>query len=312
MRALIIGAAGFVGSYLAEHLQKECGWSVSATKLPQEDCGLLGAELYDLDILDKDSVKALMDKLMPDCVFHLAAQSSVALSWKRPQLTVDVNIKGCVNVLEAVRQAGAKTRVLLIGSSEEYGAVREAENPVSEERILHPVNIYAAAKACQNMLGTIYAGAYGMDILMVRAFNHIGPGQAPAFAAADFCRQTAKIERGMQEPVIRTGNLSVKRDFTDVRDIVCAYAALMQRGIAGETYNVGSGRAIAIRELLEEIIGLSNAAIRIETDPDKFRPADVPVVEADIRKLERDTGWVKRYELKDTLKDMLEYWRGKV
>ena len=312
MRALIIGAAGFVGRYLAEHLQKEYGWSVSATKLPQEVCDIPNAEIYDLDILDRDSVKAFVDKTMPDYIFHLAAQSSGALSWKRPELTVDVNVRGCVDVLEAARQLNAKPRILLIGSSEEYGTVKETENPVSEETAVHPGNIYAATKACQNMLGKIYADAYGMDIMMVRAFNHIGPGQAPVFVASDFCRQAAEIEKGVREPVIRVGNLSVKRDFTDVRDIVRAYGLLMQKGAAGETYNVGSGRAIAIRELLEEIVGLSYAEIRVEVDQDKFRPADVPVVEADVRKLERDTGWVRRYDIKDTLKDMLGEWRRKV
>ena len=310
MKALIIGAAGFVGGYLADHLRNECGWSVCVTKMPQETCEITGAEVYDLNILEKDSIKELFEKTEPDYIFHLAAQSSVALSWKRPELTVDVNVKGCVNVLEAAKELAKKPRILLIGSSEEYGPSLPEENPVDEEQQLRPGNIYAATKACQGMLGSIYAKAYNMDVMMVRAFNHIGPKQAPLFVVSDFCKQVAEIEKGIKEPVMYVGNLSAKRDFTDVRDIVRAYSALIQKGTAGETYNVGSGSAIAIQELLNEILELSTKEIKVEIDPNKLRPVDVPIVEADVSKLTNDTGWEKKYELESTLKDILEYWRG--
>lgn len=310
MKALIIGAAGFVGGYLADHLQNECGWSVCVTKMPQETCEIEGAEVYDLDILDKNSIKELFEKIAPDYIFHLAAQSSVAVSWKRPELTVDVNVKGCVNVLEAARELTKKPRILLVGSSEEYGPSLEEENPVTENQPLRPGNIYAATKACQGMLGSIYAKAYQMDVIMVRAFNHIGPKQAPLFVVSDFCKQVADIEKGVKEPVMYVGNLSAKRDFTDVRDIVRAYSALVQKGTAGETYNVGSGHAIAIQDLLNNILKLSTKEIKVEVDPNKLRPVDVPIVEADVSKLTNDTGWERKYELESTLKDILEYWRG--
>ncbi len=312
MKALIIGAAGFVGGYLADHLRKECGWSVCVTKMPQEVCEIEGAEVFDLDILEKEAVKELFEKTSPDYIFHLAAQSSVAVSWKRPELTVDVNVKGCVNVLEAAKELEKKPRILLIGSSEEYGPSLPEENPVDENQPLRPGNIYAATKACQGMLGSIYAKAYRMDVMMVRAFNHIGPKQAPLFVVSDFCKQVAEIEKGSKEPVMYVGNLSAKRDFTDVRDIVRAYSALIQKGCAGETYNVGSGHAIAIQELLDKILELSTAKIRVETDPKKLRPVDVPVVEADVSKLTEATGWERKYELESTLKDILEYWRAEV
>lgn len=312
MKALIIGAAGFVGGYLADHLQRDCGWSVCVTKMPQEVCNIENVDIYDLDILEKDAVKELFMKLEPDYIFHLAAQSSVAVSWKKPELTIDVNIKGCVNVLEAVRELKKKPRVLLIGSGEEYGPVKQEENPVAEEQTLHPGNIYAATKACQGMLGAIYAKAYQLDIMMVRAFNHIGPKQAPLFVVSDFCKQVAEIEKGLKQPVMYVGNLSAKRDFTDVRDIVRAYSALIKKGVAGETYNVGSGHAIAIQELLDEILKLSTKEIKVEVDPNKLRPVDVPIVEADVSKLVEATGWSRRYELKDTLMDILEYWRAEV
>ena len=312
MKALIIGAAGFVGGYLADHLRKECGWSVCVTKMPQEVCEIEGVEVYDLDILEKESVRNLFETTESDYIFHLAAQSSVAVSWKRPELTIDVNVKGCVNVLEAAKELKKKPRILLIGSSEEYGPSLPEENPVAEKQPLHPGNIYAATKACQGMLGSIYAKAYRMDVMMVRAFNHIGPKQAPLFVVSDFCKQVAEIEKGSKEPVMYVGNLSAKRDFTDVRDIVRAYSALIQNGAAGETYNVGSGSAIAIRELLDEILKLSTKEIKVEIDPNKLRPVDVPIVEADVSKLVKETGWERIYSLKDTLKDILEYWRGTV
>ena len=312
MKALIIGAAGFVGGYLADHLQKECEWSVCVTKMPQEVCLIENVEVYDLDVLEKNAIEQLLEQVAPDYIFHLAAQSSVAVSWKRPDLTVDVNIKGCVNVLEAIRKMEKKPRVLLIGSSEEYGPVKQEENPVKETQMLQPGNIYAATKVCQNMIGKIYADAYQMDVMMVRAFNHIGPKQAPLFVVSDFCKQVAEIEKGQKEPVMYVGNLSAMRDFTDVRDIVRAYAMLIQKGRAGETYNVGSGTAIEIRELLDKILKLSTKEIKVEIDEKKLRPVDVKIVEADVSKLVEETGWERRFELEDTLKDILEYWREHV
>lgn len=312
MKALIIGAAGFVGGYLADHLRGDLGWSVCVTKMPQETCQIEDVEVYDLDILEKKIIKELFEKTAPDYIFHLAAQSSVAVSWKRPELTVDVNVKGCINVLEAAKELDKKPRILLIGSSEEYGPSLPEENPVDENQPLRPGNIYAATKACQGMLGSIYARAHQMDVMMVRAFNHIGPKQSPIFVVSDFCKQVAEIEKGMKEPVMYVGNLSAKRDFTDVRDIVRAYSALIQKGSAGEIYNVGSGHAIAIQDLLNEILKLSTKVIEVEVDSNKLRPVDVPVVEADITKLETETGWKRAYEINNTLEDILEYWRANV
>ena len=305
MNTLVIGGGGFVGQYLIAELTAG-GHRVHATRLPgeqiREDC-----TLHELDILQPEAVSALLEQLKPDWVFHLAAQSSVALSWKRPQLTADVNIKGTPNVLEAVRQVEHQPRVLLIGSGEEYGPVSCC--PVGEDAPLHPGNVYAATKACQGMLGEIYAKAYRMEILCVRAFNHVGPGQAPVFVVSDFCRQTAAIELGQQDPVIRIGNLSAKRDFTDVRDVVRAYVLLAEKGVAGRVYNVGSGRAVEIRGILDQILAQSEAAISAETDPARLRPVDVPVVEADIRRLQADTGWQPRIPLEQTIQDTLAYWR---
>ena len=309
--ALIIGAAGFVGNYLIDHIQNDCMWSIAVTKMAHEVIEKQGIKIYDLDIMDKDAVTVLLKENCPDYIFHLAAQSSVALSWKNPGLTIDVNIKGSLNVLDAIRELDYMPRVLLIGSGEEYGYVKKEEIPIDEQTTLRPGNIYAATKACQNMIGGIYAKAYSMDVMMVRAFNHVGPNQAPLFVVADFCKQVAEIERGEKPPVIRVGNLTAKRDFSDVRDVVRAYTMLMNSGIAGETYNVGSGNAIAIQEILDAIIELSGKEIEVQIDTARLRPVDVPLIEADITKLTETTGWKPEIALKWTIKETLNYWREK-
>ncbi len=312
MKALIIGAAGFVGGHLIRHLSDECGYEVYATKLAHETLKTGDAEVRDLDILDAEAVSKLLGEIRPDQIYHLAAQSSVKLSWERPQLTADINIRGTLNVLEAVRQADYSPRILLVGSGEEYGYLKPEEIPVKEDTLLRAGNIYAATKACQGMLGEIYARAYGMDIIMVRAFNHIGPGQSEIFVVSDFCRQVVMAELGMQEPVISTGNLSAERDFTDVRDIVKAYSALMSRGKSGQTYNVGSGRARSIQSMLDLILSKSSVSIGVKQDSARMRPGDVPVIAADITRIKLDTGWEPCTDISDTIDDIMNYWREKL
>lgn len=314
MKALVIGAGGFVGGYLISQLAS-LGQQVCATKLPHEaitfhtDSVPENYVTADLDILDETAVTKLLSEFGPDVIYHLAAQSSVALSWKKPALTADINIKGCINVLEAVRAAKLSSKILFIGSGEEYGYAANRPEPVDENVVPDPANIYAITKLTQNMIGELYFKAYGMNIISVRAFNHIGPGQLPRFVVADFCKQAAEISMGRREPVMRVGNLSAKRDFTDVRDIVRAYAALAEKGRAGETYNVGSGHAVSIQSVLDKIIELSGADIRVETDPEKLRPVDVPFIEPDISKLKRDTGWEKRIPLEASLAEILHHFK---
>lgn len=308
-KGLVIGAAGFVGNYLINEMDKE-GMECYATKLPHEKFDNPKAEVLDLDILDKAAIESLLFEVRPDYIFHLAAQSSVGLAWKNPGLTVDVNIKGSLNVMDAVRELFYKPRVLLIGSGEEYGHIQPGETPIVESNLLRPGNIYAATKACQNMIGSIYSKAYDMDLMMVRAFNHIGPGQLPLFVVSDFCKQVAEIERGDRDPVMNVGNLAAKRDFTDVRDVVRAYVKLVQTGVPGETYNVGSGKAVAIQDILDIIVSMSTKKITVEIDPNKIRPVDVPIIEADITKLNELTGWKPEIKLEQTIKETLDYWRS--
>jgi GDP-4-dehydro-6-deoxy-D-mannose reductase len=316
MKSLIIGGAGFVGAYLVRHLKNDLGQDVVVTKMPREQVKVDGVDMNsiqvrDLDILQKESIVALFREIRPDYIYHLAAQSSVSVSWKNPALTVDVNVKGGVNILEALRELEDKPRVLFIGSGEEYGHILPGEIPIKEGNVPRPGNIYAATKVCQNMLAKIYADAYGLDVMMVRAFNHIGPNQLPLFVVADFCKQVAEIEAGNREPVMKVGNLSAKRDFTDVRDVVRAYALLMKSGCAGETYNIGSGHAIAIEDILKQILDHSSVEIRVEVDPERLRPVDVPIIEADTTKVYEATGWKPEISLEQTIRETLDYWRTK-
>ena len=311
-KILIIGAAGFVGNYLIEALTNCDEYEVCATKLPIENisCERMNEDnIYNLNILEKDSIVDLLFSIRPDYIFHLAAQSSVSVAWNKPDLTIDINIKGAVNTLDAIREMYYKPRVLMIGSGEEYGHIKQDEVPIIEDNSLRPGNIYAATKVCQNMISRIYHQAYDMDVMMVRAFNHIGPRQSSIFVISDFCRQVAEIELGIREPIMHVGNLAARRDFTDVRDVVRAYILLMQYGKSGETYNVGSGHAYEIREILDKIISLSEREIAIEIDPNKIRPVDVPIIEADITKLVKTTGWSKEISLEQTLVETLNYWR---
>ena len=308
-KGLIIGAAGFVGKYLINEMVAN-DIEVYATKLSHEVLEDVPAKVYDLDIMDKDAIVALLFEIRPDYIFHLAAQSSVGVAWKKPGLTVDVNIKGSLNVMDAIRELYYKPRILLIGSGEEYGHIQPGETPIAETNLLRPGNIYAATKACQNMIGSIYSKAYDMELMMVRAFNHIGPGQAPMFVVSDFCKQVVEIEKGLREPVMKVGNLAAKRDFTDVRDVVKAYIKLIQTGIPGETYNVGSGNAREIRQILNLIISMSDATIQVETDPNKIRPVDVPIIEADISKINALTGWKPEISIEQTIRETLDYWRA--
>ena len=288
------------------------GFEVIAAKLQDESVNSENCEIVNLDILFQDDIYNVLGKNRPNIIFHLAAQSSVGLSWKEPALTVDVNIKGTINLLEALRKFDYKPRVLLIGSGEEYGKIAEDKNPINEQTQINPANIYAVSKACQNMIGKIYSDTYDLDIVMVRAFNHIGPKQSESFVVSGFCKQAAEIEKGLRKPVIYTGDLNVKRDFSDVRDVVQAYISLAKNGEKGETYNVGSGKSVELSKILEIIAGASTVEIKSELDKTKRRPVDVSNIEADIEKIKNRTGWSPKIDIKTTIMDTLQFWRDNI
>ncbi len=306
-KALITGINGFVGGYLQKVLEQQ-GYQVAGTYLP----GTLQAmpcNYYPVDLLQSEQIQQLIQQWQPDEIYHLAGQSSVALSWQMPTKTIEINVNGTLHLLDAVRQYKPDCKVLIIGSSDEYGPVQQEECPVTESHPLQPVSPYGISKMTQEKLAQLYARAYQMNIILVRPFNHIGPGQNTGFVVADFASRIAAIEQGKAEAVLQVGNLHSWRDFTDVTDVVAAYVLLMQHGTAGEVYNVGSGKAVEIQQILDQLLALSTADIKVEIDPNRYRPVDVPLVLCDNSKLVACTGWKPQKTLEQTLLETLNYWR---
>ena len=315
MRALITGAGGFVGGHLCAYLLAHTDWELMGTVYPhpvdaqpQEP----RLRLRHTDLRDPEGVQALVGEVQPDTIFHLAAQSFVPASFADPWDTLQNNIRAQLNLLEAVRRSGRDVRVLVVGSNEEYGAPKPEELPQTEESPLRPNNPYAVSKVAQDFLGLQYYLAYGLPVVRVRPFNHTGPGQAPRFVVPAFASQIARIEAGLQAPVMQVGNLDAARDFTDVRDIVRAYHLAVSQGEPGEVYNLASGRPQSVRGLLEMLLSYSQAEIRVERDPDRYRPVDVPMAYGSAEKFRRRTGWGPQILFAQTLRDVLAYWREQI
>jgi GDP-4-dehydro-6-deoxy-D-mannose reductase len=261
------------------------------------------------DLRGRDSVHSLVKEIQPDYIFHLAAQSFVPSSFADPWDTLENNILSELNLLEAVRRSAREVRFLVVGSNEEYGAPEPDELPQTEQNPLRPNNPYAVSKVGQDFLGLQYYLAYNLPVVRVRPFNHTGPGQSSRFVVPAFASQIARIEVGLQEPLMRVGNLATSRDFLDVRDIVRAYHLAITQGEAGEVYNLASGRPQSIQALLEALLSYSEMEIRVERDPDRYRPVDVPVVYGSAEKFSRRTGWAPQIPFEQTLRDTLAYWR---
>lgn len=315
MRALITGAGGFVGGHLCEYLLAHTDWQLLGVVYPQPVEAQPAAprlRLVHADLRDPATVKALIEDAQPDFILHLAAQAFVPTSFADPWDTLENNIRSQLNLLEAIRQAGRETRVLVVGSNEEYGTPAPGELPQTEDSPLRPNNPYAVSKVAQDMLGLQYFLAYGVPVVRVRPFNHTGPGQSPNFVVPAFASQIARIEAGWQEPVMQVGNLEAARDFSDARDIVRGYYLAVTQGEPGEVYNLASGRARTVQEVLDTLLDYSRAEICVERDPARYRPVDVPVVYGSAEKLRRRTGWQVEIPFEQTLRDTLEYWRAQV
>lgn len=307
MRALITGVNGFVGKYLSKYLLEQ-GYTVYGTVI-ENDISMDNVKIEKMNLLNKQEVVETIKSINPDQVYHLAGQSSVALSWKNPTLTMDVNINGTINLLDAIRENNINAKVLIIGSSDEYGIIKPGQCPIKEENLLNPASPYAISKMTQEQIAKLYINSYKMNLIMVRAFNHIGPMQGKNFVVSDFASKIAEIEKGA-EPVIKVGNLEAYRDFTDVRDIVRGYVMLMEKGIIGEVYNIGSGNPYKIQDILDILLSLSKIKIKVEIDPDKLRPSDVPIIQCDNSKIKAHVNWEPKYDIRNTLKDTLDYWRN--
>ncbi len=312
-RVLITGADGFVASHLIAELDREVACGIAGIGLKSEplaDAGLLDYRV--LDMTGYEPLQELLAEIRPDAVFHLAAMPSVALSWQDPWSTYKVNVLGQVNLMEAIRKLGLETSFHIACSSEEYGKVRPGEMPMVERMPFNPCSHYAVSKVTQEVLGLMYHQAFAWRVLVTRGFNQAGPGQAPDFVISSFARQIALIEAGVCEPVMKVGNLEAKRDFMDVRDTVRAYRMVMEHGAGGASYNVCSGRAYAVSEILDKLLGISGADIRVERDPGRQRPSDIPLLLGDNTKLREETGWEPLIGIDETLSDTLDYWRARV
>jgi GDP-4-dehydro-6-deoxy-D-mannose reductase len=254
----------------------------------------------------------MLDRVRPDRVFHLAAQSYVPTSWAAPTETLTANVTCQLNLFEAARELELPARFQIAGSSEEYGLVQPGEVPIREDNPLRPLSPYAVSKVAQDLLAYQYWRSHGLYSVRTRGFNHTGPRRGEVFVTSSFARQIAEIEKGRREPVVHVGNLEAQRDFTDVRDMVRAYWLALEHGEPGEVYNIGSGRAYTIRQVLDILLGLSTTRVEVREDPARLRPSDVPILLGDATRFRRVSGWEPTIPFEVTLKDLLDYWRERV
>lgn len=299
-RVLIFGIAGFVGGYLAQEFH-HAGYEVFGSDIQKTASVPNYVFFIEADLLNAASVENILKNSVPDYVVNLAAVSNVGISWSIPQKTINVNVNGTLNILEVARKMSKMPQILLVGSSEEYAV---SEKPISEEYEINANNPYGISKIMQERLAEIYMDKYRMKIYCVRSFNHTGIGQNDKFVLPSFCRQVAEIEKSGKAGVISVGNLSARRDFSDVRDIVRAYRMVLESGKYHEVYNVGSGRAYKLSELLEYLISLSGQKIIVQVDKNKIRPVDNPYICCDNRKIKEELGWELEMDIFDTLKEM--------
>lgn len=301
-KVLIFGVGGFVGSYLSEEFLNH-GYQVVGSDRAKSGMLSENIEFHNADLMDADAVEKLVNEQQPDIIINLAAISSVGASWNIPQATISVNVVGALNIMEAARKAEKKPKVMFIGSSEEYVV---SDKPMNEQTELDASNPYGISKVTQEQFAKMYRKQYGLKIYCVRPFNHTGVGQRDSFVLPSFCKQVAEIEKSGKPGVIKVGNLTVQRDFSHVKDIVRAYRMIVESDDCDTIYNVGSGKAYRLDEMLEYITGLSNQEITVEVDKERFRPSDQPVICCDHSLITERLGWKPEYTVFDALKELYE------
>lgn len=326
MRVLVTGIAGFAGSHLAEYLltPRARADAALAEGVALEVHGVIHRHdrrihhlldrltLHSGDLRNALWVSDMVQEVRPDVLLHLAAWSDVGGSWQQPWTVYELNIQCQLNVLEALRRWAPECNAVVVTSNEAYGHVELADLPIDEETPFRPTSPYGVSKVAQDVMALQYWQSHRLRTVRARSFNHMGPGQAPDFAASAFAHQIAEIEAGIRAPVVNVGNLDAERDFTDVRDVVRAYWLLARHGRAGEAYNVGSGVARPVRWLLETLLSISAAPIVVEQDPTRMRPSDTPRSVCDKSKIVAATGWAPEIALETSLRDMLESWRAAI
>ncbi|HZQ26804.1 MAG TPA: GDP-mannose 4,6-dehydratase [Acidimicrobiales bacterium] len=290
MRVFVTGGHGFVGAWLLPHLR-------------DQGDEVLAPDAHAVDITDAAAMADALSEARPDAVIHLAGLAHVGQSWDDPDATVQVNTVGTLHVLEAARRVG-NPRVLIVSSAEVYGHVQPDQLPITEDAPLLPVSPYAASKAAAELLAVQAHLGHGLPVVRARPFNHVGPGQAPTFAVAAFAQRIVDARRSGAK-TLEVGNLSPRRDLTDVRDVVRAYRLLVERGEPGQVYNVASGQDVAIEDVVRRMLDLAGVDLELEVDPSLLRPVDVPVLRGDATRLRQATGWVPEIALDDTLRDVL-------
>jgi GDP-4-dehydro-6-deoxy-D-mannose reductase len=307
--AMVTGADGFVGRHLIRKLLS-CGYDVIGTSRSPHQTAHDGAVIQ-LSLDHSPRIAEVLNRYKPDVIFHLAGESSVRRSWNDIRGTFQSNVMASINLLEAVRMSDIvnSVKIITVGSSEEYGIIPDHVSTIDETLPLQPVSPYGVSKASLSMLVKQYAGVYGLSIVHARPFNHIGPGQSLGFVTTDFAHQIVQIEKGLREPVLKVGNLSAKRDFLDVRDIAEAYVLLAEHGRKGEVYNICSGVLTEIQSVLAEFLQMACVNIRVERDPALYRPVESRYVRASNRKIREHTGWTPKIDLRDSLRDILDYFR---
>jgi len=297
---LVLGASGFVGRNLFAHGPYDIDGR--AVQLVEPQAGL--------DLVDEDAVAALVAAVRPDFVLHLAAISHVPQSFREPRRTLEVNVIGTLNVLTALRDAAFRGRMIYVSSGDVYGRVDDDDLPVTEAHLPRPRSPYAVSKLAAEALCAQWAITEGLDVLIARPFNHIGPGQGDQFVVSGFARQVNAIAHGGAEPVVEVGDIDVTRDFLDVRDVIAAYFRLFARGRAGETYNVCSGVERSVRQVLERLLALAGVHATTRAASGRMRPAEQRRMRGSSARLNRDTGWSPSVDLDDSLRAILAYWEN--